>query len=139
MAENNVLDLNELFGQAKVVKVKARDGRTYELLKMEAISPREAVRFQRLQVRAARLQGASEELTDDQADELTSIFDDLLTILCAELPVKTMQFAEKMAVIQFYMEQTQEKKAEKLALEKVRTGARRSQKSVSGTARVSRT
>lgn len=127
MADNkNVLDLNALFGQGKTVKVKARNGRIYELLRMEAISPREAVRFQRLQSKAARLQGAGEELSDEQADELVGVFDDLLTILCADLPVTEMEFMEKMAVIQFYMEQTQEKKATELALRKLRTGARHS-------------
>lgn len=133
MSDEKMLDLNELFGQAVTVKVKARDGKVYELLRMEAISPREAVRFQRLQQKAARLQVVGEEMSDEQASDLVGVFDDLLEILCAELPVEAMQFAEKMAVLQFYMEQTQKKKATKLALAKVRTGARRSQRSVSGT------
>lgn len=128
MADQNILDLQALFGQAKAIKVKARNGKTYELLRMEGITPREAVRFQKLQVRAQKLQRIKNDISDEQAAELSRIFDDLLLILCKDLPLKDMEYAEKIAVVRFYMEQTQGKKTMELALRKVRTGARSSRK-----------
>lgn len=124
-----VLDLQEIFGQANSVQVKTRDGKLHHLLRMEAISPKEAVLFQQLQLKANRLQHVSRDMTDGQATELTAIFDQLLSILCKDLKLDEMLFMEKISIIQFYMEQTQGKKAMELALRKVRqTGARHSRK-----------
>jgi len=125
--ENKVLDLDALFGQARAVKVKWQ-GKEYELLRLEAIGPRQAVKFQKLQLRAAKLQNVDEEMSDEQAAELEAVFNDILKLLCEELPLETMTVLHKMNILAFYTEQTQGKKVMELALKKIQTGARRSRK-----------
>ena len=126
--QNNVLDLQQLFGQSQSIKVKCRDGKTYELMRMDAITPKEAVRFQKLQVRASSIQKAGQNMSNEQAADLTIIFDELLSILCKDLPLKQMEYLEKVTVINFYMEQTQGKKTMDRALRNLQTGGKRSRR-----------
>lgn len=121
--EKKVLDLDELFGQARAVKVKWQD-QEYELLKMEAISPQDAVRFQKLQVAAGKLQ-MKDDMDDASAKQVEKLIDDMLKLLCKELPLQDMKFMVKMRVLTYYIEETQGKKALETALSKV-TGARSS-------------
>lgn len=127
--EKKPLNLDELFGQARAVKV-IKNGREYELMRLEAMGPKQAVRFQKLQVVAAELQSLGDDLTDQQADQVSEALNNMLTILCADLPVDEMTFMEKTRVLQFYIEETQGKKVMELALKKVNqpTGARSSRK-----------
>jgi hypothetical protein len=113
--DKKTLDLDELFGQARAVKVKWQ-GREYELLRMEGISPKQAVYFQKLQLRASKLQSNTEAVDDESAEEIETLFDDMLKILCADLPLQDMQFVHKMRVLTFYIEETQGKKALETAL-----------------------
>lgn len=121
--DRKVLDLDELFGQARAVKVKWQD-QEYELLKMEAISPQDAVRFQKLQVAAGKLQMNS-DMDDASAKQIEKLIDDMLKLLCKELPLQDMKFMVKMRVLTYYIEETQGKKALETALSKV-TGERSS-------------
>lgn len=128
--EQRVLDLDELFGQARAVKVKWQ-GKEYELLRMEAIGPRQAVEFERLQARAARLYSSDTAngngATDQDAADLEALIDGMLKILSEELPIGDMAFGVKLRIVQFYAEETQGKKKVEGALKKVRrTGAKRS-------------
>uniref|UniRef100_A0A6H1ZD75 Uncharacterized protein n=1 Tax=viral metagenome TaxID=1070528 RepID=A0A6H1ZD75_9ZZZZ len=116
--EKHMLDLDELFGQARAVKVKWSN-REYELLRMEAIGPREAAKFMRLQKKAANLQNLSEEISDEQADEMAEVIDEMLKMLCADLPLAEMAFAIKVRVLSFYVEETQGKNVLKAALEQI--------------------
>jgi hypothetical protein len=131
MSDNNngskPLNLDELFGQASHVKVTWQ-GKTYELLRMEAISPRQAVQFNRLKMRANDLQNADEEMSNKQANDLEKVIDEMLILLCKDLPLSTMEFIVKLRVLVYYTEQTQGKKALDLALGTIqkRTGARSS-------------
>lgn len=129
MTDNNnkPLNLDELFGQASHVKV-IWQGKEYELMRMEAISPKQSVQFNRLKVKANALQNASEDMSSEQAADLEAVIDEMLSLLCKDLPVKKMEFAAKLRVLVFYTEQTQGKKAMELALGKMqkRTGARSS-------------
>lgn len=110
--ENKVLDLDELFGQARAVKIKW-EGRTYELLRMEGISPKQAARLNALQQKSfelqKRMQGASDASDQDIAD-LEDLFGNMLLILCSDFPVDKMPFMMKMRAVQYYMEQSQSKK-----------------------------
>lgn len=121
--ERKVLDLDELFGQARAVKVKWQD-KEYELLKMEAISPQDAVRFQKLQIAAGKLQ-MKDDMDDASAKQVEKLIDDMLKLLCKELPLQDMKFMVKMRVLTYYIEETQGKKALETALSKV-TGAKSS-------------
>lgn len=121
--ERKVLDLDELFGQARAVKVKWQD-QEYELLKMEAISPQDAVQFQKLQIAAGKLQMKG-DMDDAAAKKIEKLIDDMLKLLCKELPLQEMKFMVKMRVLTYYIEETQGKKALETALSKV-TGAKSS-------------
>jgi hypothetical protein len=103
-----VLDLDELFGQARAVKVRYA-GKEYELLRMEGISPKQAWKFQNLKQRANALQQLGAELAEGDADELNDLMKEMLQILCAELPLGEMPFLMRLRVLTFYIEETQGK------------------------------
>lgn len=120
------LDLDELFGQARAVKVRKND-RDHELIHLDALSPKQAVRFQKLQLTVNKLRNLKEgEITDGQAELIESTMEEMLSILCSTLPLNEMSFMEKTRVLTYYIEETQGKKVTDLALKKVRTGARSS-------------
>ena len=123
--DNKTLDLDALFGQAKPVKVKL-NGKEYELLPMEGIGPRQAVQFQKLQLKAQklqRLQTGLKEMDAKQAKELEELFNEMLRTLCPELPLAEMNTMQKIRTIVFYMEETQGKKILEKALGNLSIGA----------------
>ena len=122
--QNKVLDLNELFGQAKTVKVKWKE-EEYELLRIEGISPKQALQLQSFQKRIEKLKDKSEPAEEDATD-MEKLFDEILKMLCKELPLKEIPFNGKMAIMRFYIEETQGKKALEVALANL-TGATSSQ------------
>ena len=126
MADNGkrVLNLDEMFGQDRPVKV-LWGGREYELLRLEAFSPRQIHALGKLQGEAARL-GANAPKGADAPDvdaEIGALFDEMLAVLCKELPLSTMPFLAKTRIITFYIEETQGKKALEEALMKPPIGA----------------
>jgi hypothetical protein len=130
--ENKVLDLDELFGQARAVKVKWQ-GKEYELLQMDAISPKQSLLFQKMVGRVQKLQAAqpnsgehSEEEDEKNAVELEALVNECLKLLCAELPVETIPFGRRMQIMMFYSQETQGKKALEVALSNL-SGATASQ------------
>ena len=120
--DRKALDLDELFGQARAVKVRWQ-GIDYELLRMEGISPKQATQFNALHLKTAQLQKsmqASEtDVSDDDAQKVDETFNAMLHILCPDLPVKAMPFMAKMRTIMFYMEETQGKNAVETALKTI--------------------
>jgi hypothetical protein len=125
--DNKVLNLDELFGQARAVKLRWH-GREYELLRMEGIGPKQATQFNALYLRAGKMQNAltdGTDVTEEQAEEVDEILARMLKILCADFPVEDVPFLAKMRAIQFYMEQTQGKKAMEATLKQL-TGRKRS-------------
>jgi hypothetical protein len=127
--EHKALDLDELFGQARAVMVKWQ-GKEYELIRLEALGPKAIMRFQSMQKKANELRSASmlkKQLTDEQSADIESLFDEMLTMLCQKFPVKTVPFAAKTKALEFYITETQGKKALDVALKK-RTGATSSRK-----------
>lgn len=125
--DKKVLDLDELFGEARAIKIKW-GGKEYELLRMEALSPRSISRFQGLQRRTHALQSevtGGGELSEESNQEIMRMFDEMLMMLCESFPVNTMPFAYKAKVLEFYIEETQPKNAVDAALEmmKKQTGA----------------
>lgn len=125
------LNLDELFGQARAVIVIKDDVR-HELIRLEALDPKQAVRFQKLQVKASGLKSIDPQSPSDaQAQQVTEAVDEMLSILCDSMPLDKLSFVEKTRVLEYYFEEIQEKKAPKLALAKVRskqTGARPSRR-----------
>jgi hypothetical protein len=124
--KKNALNLDELFGQSKAVIV-IHNKRDYEFMRIEALGPRQAVQIQKLQKRAQVLQSIRGDITDAQSNEIETIFEQIITMLCPEFPVKEIEFAKKMHIVMFYMEETQGKKVMETALKKL-TGQKRSRR-----------
>lgn len=124
MADQNekTLNLDELFGNARAVKV-IHDGREYELLRMEGISPKHLAKLQSLQKRAMAAQGR--DLESGGGEMMEQMYDEMLGILCADLPLDTLAFAKKVRIMSFYIEETQGKKAVEATLKKL-TGVKSS-------------
>jgi hypothetical protein len=118
--DNKVLDLDELFGQARAVKVRWKE-QEYEFLRMEGISPKQATAFNKLHLKSAKLQKAmqSGEVGDDEAEQIDEVLSQMILVLCPTFPVSEVQFMMKTQIIQFYMEQTQGKKAMETALKEL--------------------
>lgn len=121
--ENKVLDLDELFGQAKAIKVRW-EGQEYEFLRMETFSPRQLVQFNQIHIESEKLKdemaktSASEEEKEALGDQIENLLDKMLITLCPKFPVDEINFMRKSAAIQFYMEQTQAKNAKRAMLKK---------------------
>lgn len=135
MAEEKAqaLDLDELFGQTRAIKVKWQ-GKQYELIRLEALGPRQIASFQAMRRKAGELQAVSAvamkaddplPISDEQADDIEKLFGQMLKMLCAEFPVDIMPFQMKVRTLEFYIEETAGKKVVENALKKV-TGRRRS-------------
>lgn len=109
-----VLDLDDLFGQARAVKVRWK-GQEYELLRMEALTPIKAQQFGKLQDKARSLQ-TEDEIDEERSQKIESLFDEMLRSLCSDLPLENIPFMGKMRIITFYIEETQGKKVLEAAL-----------------------
>lgn len=110
--KRKALDLDELFGQARAVKVKW-SGKEYELVRIEALGPKSISRFQGLQNKTSQLQMLSlnADITDEQDKEIIDLFNEMLLMLCKDLPVLEMPFAAKSKCLEFYIVETQGKNA----------------------------
>ena len=118
--DNKVLNLDEMFGEDRPVKVKWK-GESYNLLRLEAFSPREINRFQSMQKDASELQRLKNANKDDKSidGKIEALFDKMLSTLCAKLPLKEIPFLGKTRIITFYIEETQGKKALEVALDRI--------------------
>lgn len=147
MSEENsrALSLDDLFGQAQSMVV-LHEGVRYELPKLKTLSPKKLQRFQELGKEAFKLQKfGKDDFTKEQATEVEDLLDEILTMLCKELPLKPVSkwqrllahlrkkklptpltFEKKMAVVMYYGEETQGKKAVWPTAQKKTTGPRRS-------------
>lgn len=115
--DNKVLNLDEMFGEDRPVVVKWK-GENYNLLRLEAFSPREINRFQSMQKDANELQRLKNANKDDKSidKKIEDLFDKMLSTLCTKLPLKEIPFLGKTRIITFYIEETQGKKALEVAL-----------------------
>jgi hypothetical protein len=120
------LDLDELFGQARAIKVRW-EGKEYDLIQLEALGPREIVQFKKMHWKASNLQinSVSEEINDAQADEIVELFDQMMEMICKEFP-KDAPFAIKARALEYYVVEMEGKK--KIETPEPRTGERRSRK-----------
>ena len=118
--DNKVLNLDEMFGEDRPVVVKWH-GESYNLLRLEAFSPREINRFQSMQKDASELQRLKNANKDDKSidGKIEALFDKMLSTLCAKLPLKDIPFLGKTRIITFYIEETQGKKALEVALDRI--------------------
>ena len=113
MADDKILSLDELFGESKKIKVKWL-GQEHELLSMQNISPKQAMKLQHLQEKVGTLKVEGEP-SDEDVEKMESLLDEMLQMIGSSLPIAEIPFAGKLAIVKFYVEQTQEKKALKVA------------------------
>ena len=118
--KHKALDLDELFGQAQIIKIKWQ-GKEYELMPTSAIGPKDALTLQKMQTRAQALSGGADTITEENAAELETMFDEILVILNKDLPLSEIPFGGKMKIIQFYMDEGEGKK-KAAAVSKKQTG-----------------
>ena len=123
--QKKALDLDELFGNARAVKVKWQ-GVDHELVRIEALSPRAISRFQSMQKRSSQLQMKSlkDEMSEAESQEIVSLINLMLLTLCETMPVEEMPFAAKTRALEFYIVETQGKNALDIALAKGKKGKR---------------
>lgn len=123
--KKKILNLDDLFGTARAVKVKFAD-KEYELLRIEALGPKAISRFQKMQKRANQLQmiNIENEISNAEEEEIISLFDEMLKMLCATLPVGSMPFAAKAKTLEFYVMETQGKNALDVTTAKGKKGKR---------------
>ena len=114
--EKHMLDLDELFGQARGIKV-IWEKAEYQLTLPEAFGARETMRLSALHRKAGALQ-MLDDLTPEQAQELERLLDEILRILCQELPVGEIPFVAKLRALTFYAFETK-KNALRAALEQI--------------------
>lgn len=109
------LDLDELFGQARAIKVKWQ-GKEYELVQFNGMNSYQVLSFQKMR-RDIVVAQLDETISAERAAEIEKLFDDMLTILCKDLPLHEISYVEKTTIIAFYFQETQEKKVERLKKE----------------------
>lgn len=126
MNDHKALDLDELFGDARPIKVRWK-GTEYNLLRLDAFSPREINAFQKMHKESLEL-----SQVEGNEDRVVALFDKMLEALCPSLPLAEMPFLAKTRIITFYIEETEGKKALEVALVE-QIGATPSAGSVSGT------
>lgn len=110
--KNAVLNLDELFGVARPIKV-ILGGRTYEMVRPEALSPKGFVQWDKLQRRAMELQvGADGEMSEEMTAELEDVISEAIYMACPGLREAELNFPQKVSVLNFYAaEVAPEKKA----------------------------
>jgi hypothetical protein len=150
MADNRILNLDELFGQTQVIQIKWQ-GRIYDLRRPEALDPIDFVRYEKLQTRMNQLQTGSqgnpqEDLTEEQATEFKLIMDDMTRLLCPDLHAAKLPFVAQFRVLVHYSdtlakEREEAKKAPNQTVEEflAQHGQKSTPDSVSGTTAVATT
>ena len=121
--ENKVLNLDEVFGQDRPIKVKWKENE-YALHRFTALSVTEVLRFQKMRREVMRLQ-LIEEVTEKEGGEIEALFNAMLKLIGPDLPLDEIPYVMKPSILAFYFEQIDEKKR---ASTKRMTGARSSQK-----------
>lgn len=102
------LDLDEMLGEKQTVKVKY-GGAEYFMRDINSFSGYQLLKVQNMRRKVSMLQ-AQEEITEEQAADIENLFDTILNMLCAELPISSMAYAEKATVISFYFTEVRKKK-----------------------------
>lgn len=105
MSDQKVLNLDELFGQDRPVVVMWQ-GKRHEFMRMAAIGPREALRFEKMMGRAQQLSQVSDPSADESA-EIEGIYDEMIGTLCPDFPIQDLKFLQKLFVVDFYVENSQ--------------------------------
>ena len=122
--DNKVLNLDEMFGEDRPVKVKWKTGE-YELHRFTALSVTNVLKFQKMRRDVMRLQ-VLDEVTEKDAGTIESLFNAMLKMIGPELPLDEIPYVMKPTILAFYFEQIDEKKRTIPA--KKTTGVRSSQK-----------
>lgn len=107
--KSKVLDLDQILGQRNQIVIRRKDVE-YSMRDMNALSANDVIRLQAMRQKIARLQ-MLDELTEDQAKEIEKLFNSILGLLCAEIPLGDISYSEKTTILAFYFTESQTKKA----------------------------
>jgi hypothetical protein len=104
MAERKVLNIDELFSKTKPIVV-IFGGREYDFSRPIDLSPSQLTKFERLSKKMTSLGQLEKEpgdYTDEDAEFVEEILDDLILTICEDFPVKTLPFMAKVYIITNY-------------------------------------
>jgi hypothetical protein len=124
-ANDNVLDLDELFGVDQPLRVKLGED-LFDLLPLTAFGPAQLLQLQQLQRELGKLRGSADDATTARA--LAQVVDKIIELICPDLSARELTFARKLSVLNFYNQKTAPagKKTQLTNLRKKRTGDARS-------------
>ena len=110
MAEETIktLDLNDLLGETKAIKVR-KDGCEYELTHLNNLGVHKILQFQGFRRQSTMLQ-LMDTISEDQAMQIEVLFDKMLHVLCADMPLEKFSYTEKTTILAFYFTETAPKK-----------------------------
>jgi hypothetical protein len=106
--EQRVLDLDEVLGQRARVKVR-RNGVEYGFVDLYALGAYKVMQLQTMRQKVARFQ-LMDNISEEQATEAEKLLDDILKMLCADLPLQDCTYMDKTTVLTFYFTEIQQKK-----------------------------
>ena len=99
MSDENILNLDELFGTSRPIKVNYQ-GNVYELVRPEAFNPVQYQQFSKMQAKYGKLQNLEKNLEDPS--KLDDAMDGLIKLMCPELLKLGLPFAFKAKILEFY-------------------------------------
>lgn len=105
--EKRVLNLDEVFGQDMLIKVKWNE-KDYELRHITAMSVTEVLQFQKMRRDVVRLQ--IQDVTENDSLEIESLFNTMIKLLCPDMPLDEMPYVLKPSILAHYFEQIEKKR-----------------------------
>ena len=109
--EIKTLDLDEMLGEKQTVKVK-RGTEEYMMRDISSFSTYQILRMQGMRRKIATLQ-LQDEVSEEQANELEKLFNDILGMLCPEMQLENLTYTDKTSVLAFYFMEVRKKKVKK--------------------------
>lgn len=109
--EMKTLDLDEMLGEKQIVKIKRGD-KEYLLRDIDSFSTHQLLQIQGMRRKITTLQ-LREDVTEEEAGNLEILLNDILKILCLEMPLSELSYSEKTYIIAFYFMEVRKKKAKK--------------------------
>lgn len=98
--ESRTLDLDELLGLARTIKVRWK-GQEYGLRSMESMDPTDYVRWLELE-KQINLEPGTEEIDEAGAQNMIQATKAALILICPELANLGLTFLQQMTVLKFY-------------------------------------
>ena len=105
--KQKVLNLDELFSNSQPIKVVYQK-KSYEFSRPIDLTPSQLSKFEKLSkkmVSLGDLEKAPDEYTEEDADFVEGVLDDLIVTICEDFPVKDLPFMAKVYLISNYQDE----------------------------------